>query len=131
MRMPIVPVAVAGLAALGVSGCGHSTQACGVADYGGRATSGYTTPQQALRSVLARPEQGPSATGWKLNGRSAHAATFTSGNDSVDVVQNKVGKWNVGGLTTCRLPACNTKLITGYTRDGSWWTGRLLRQWGS
>ena len=34
--------------------------------------------------------------------RSAHAASFTSGNDSVDVVQNKAGKWNVGGVTACK-----------------------------
>ena len=102
MRAPIVAVAAACLTALGVSGCGQSTQTCAVADYGGGGTSGYKTPQQALQSVLARQEQGLSATGWKLTGRSAHAAIFTSGNDSVDVVQSKVGKWSVGGVTTCR-----------------------------
>ncbi len=75
-------------------------QTCGVADYGG-GTSGYQTPQQALQSVLAQHHPGLSATGWKLTGRSATGARFVSGNDSVDVVKNKAGKWNVGGVTTC------------------------------
>jgi len=51
--------------------------------------------------VLARHEPWLSETGWKLTGRSADAITFASGNDSVDVVKNKAGKWNVGGVTAC------------------------------
>lgn len=33
--------------------------------------------------------------------RSTHAASFTSGNNSVDVVQNQAGNWIVGGVTAC------------------------------
>jgi len=102
MRAPITAVAAACLAAVCVSGCGQPAQTCAVADYGGGGTSGYQTPQQALQSVLARHEQWLSATGWKMTERSPHAASFTSGNDSVDVVQNKAGKWNVGGVTACK-----------------------------
>jgi hypothetical protein len=100
MRVPIIAVAAACLTAAGVSGCGQTSQTCSVADYAG-GTSGYQTPQQALQSVLAQHEQWPSATGWKITERSAHAASFASGNDSVDVVQNKAGKWIVGGVTAC------------------------------
>ena len=102
MRAPITAVAAACLAAVGVSGCGQPAQTCAIADYGGGGTSGYQTPQQALQSVLARHEQWLSATGWKMTEHSAHAASFTSGNNSVDVVQNKAGKWNVGGVTACK-----------------------------
>ena len=52
--------------------------------------------------MLAQHEPWLSETGWKLAGRSADAATFVSGNDSVDVVKNKAGKWNVGGVTACK-----------------------------
>jgi len=101
MRVRIsAAVVVACLATAGVSGCTQPTQTCAVADYGG-GTSGYQTPQQALQSVLAQPEPGLKQTGWKLTGRSATAATFVSGNDSVDVVKNKAGTWNVGGVTVC------------------------------
>jgi hypothetical protein len=100
MRVRIAAVVLACLAAAGVSGCTQPTETCGVADYGG-GTSGYQTPQRALRSVLAQHHPGLSATGWKLTGRSATGAGFVSGNDSVDVVKNKAGKWNVGGVTTC------------------------------
>lgn len=101
MRVRIAAVVLACLAAAGVSGCTQPTETCGVADYGGGGTSGYQTPQQALQSVLAQHNPGLSATGWKLTGRSATGARFVSGNDSVDVVKNKAGKWNVGGVTTC------------------------------
>jgi hypothetical protein len=103
MRAPIIAVATAAcLTALCVSGCGQQSQTCAVADYGGGGTSGYQTPQRALQSVLAQHVQWLSAAGWKMTERSTHAASFTSGNDSVDVVRNKAGKWNVGGVTACR-----------------------------
>jgi len=51
--------------------------------------------------VLAQNHQGLSATGWKLTERSANGARFVSGDDSVDLVRNKAGQWNVGGVTTC------------------------------
>jgi hypothetical protein len=102
MRAAIAAVAVVSLGAVGVSGCGQSGQTCAVQDYGGGGTSGYQTPQQALQSVLAQHDQWLSLTGWKMAERGAHAATFTSGNDSVDVVQNKAGEWNVGGVTACK-----------------------------
>ena len=95
-------VVVACLAAAGLSGCAQPTETCAVADYGGGGTSGYQTPQQALQSVLARHEPWLPATGWKLTERSASAARFASGNDSVDVVRNEAGKWNVGGVTACK-----------------------------
>jgi hypothetical protein len=96
------PVVVACLAVAGVGGCAQPTETCAVADYGGGGTSGHQTPQQALQSVLAQHQQWLSATGWKLTGRGADAASFVSGNDSVDVVKNKAGKWNVGGVTACK-----------------------------
>ena len=102
MRVSIAAAAVACLAAGGVSGCTQPTETCAVADYGGGSTTGYQTPQQALQSVLTGHQQWLSATGWKLAGHSAGAATFVSGNDSVDVVKNKAGKWNVGGVTACK-----------------------------
>ena len=92
---------VACLAAAGVSGCTQPTETCAVADYAGGGTSGYQTPQQALQSVLAEHKPWLSETGWKLTERSASAAAFVSGNDRVDVVKNKAGKWNVGGVTAC------------------------------
>jgi hypothetical protein len=101
MRVRITAAVVACLAAAGVSGCTQPTETCIVADYAGGGTSGYQTPQQALRSVLAQHQPGLPETGWKLTGRSAGAATFVSGKDSVDVVKNKAGKWNVGGVTRC------------------------------
>ncbi len=102
MRVWITAAVVACLAIADVSGCTQPTQTCVIADYGGAATSGYQTPQQALQSVLARHEQWLSETGWKLTERTASAATFVSGNDRVDVVKNKAGKWNVGGVTACK-----------------------------
>jgi len=68
---------------------------------GGGGTSGYPTPKQALQSVLAGHEPWLSETGWKLTGRSAEAVAFASGDDSVDVVKNKAGKWNVRAVTAC------------------------------
>ena len=93
-------VVVACLAAPGVSSCTQSTETCAVADYGG-GTSGYQTPQQALRSVLAQHEPSLKQTGWKLAERGAGADSFASGDDRVDVVKNKAGTWNVGGVTVC------------------------------
>lgn len=93
---------VACLVVVGASGCAQPGETCAVKDYGGGDTSGYQTPQQALQSVLARHEQWLSATGWKLTGQSAGGATFVSGNDSVDVVKNKAGEWNVAGVTACQ-----------------------------
>jgi hypothetical protein len=101
MRVRTNAVVFACLAAVGLSGCTQPTETCGVADYGGGGTSGYPTPQQALRSVLAQHQPGLSATGWKLTERSANGARFVSGDDSVDIVRNKAGRWNVGGVTTC------------------------------
>jgi len=100
MRVRTNAVVLACLAAVGLSGCTQPTETCGVADYGG-GTSGYQTPQQALQSVLTQNHQGLSATGWKLTERSANGARFVSGDDSVDLVRNKAGQWNVAGVTTC------------------------------
>ena len=102
MPARITTAVVACLAVTGVSGCAQPAQTCAVADYGGGGTSGYQRPQQALQSVLARHEPWLSATRWKLTERSASAASFVSGNDSVDVVKNKAGKCNVGGVTACK-----------------------------
>ena len=102
MRVRITAALVACLAAADVSGCTQPAETCAVADYGGGGTSGYQSPQQALQSVLARHQPWLSATGWKLTERSVDAASFVSGNDSVDVVKNKAGKWNVGGVTACK-----------------------------
>jgi len=102
MRVGIAAAVVVCLAAGAVSGCTQPTETCAVADYGGGSMNGYQTPQQALQSVLAQHEPWLSATGWKLAGRSDGAATFVAGNDSVDVVKNKAGKWNVGGVTACK-----------------------------
>jgi hypothetical protein len=101
MRVRITAAVVACLAAAGVSGCTQPAKTCVVADYAGGGTSGYQTPQQALRSVLAQHRPGLSETGWKPAGRGADAVSFVSGNDSVDVVRNKAGQWNVGGVTEC------------------------------
>jgi hypothetical protein len=102
MRVPITATLAACLAAAGVSGCTQPAQTCAVVDYGGGGTSGYQTPQQALQPVLARHQPWLSATGWKLTERTADAASFVSSNDSIDVVKNKAGKWNVGGVTACK-----------------------------
>jgi len=98
MRVRITVAVVACLAVAGMSGCTQPTETCAVADYGGGGTSGYQTP---LQSVLAQHKPWLSEKGWKLTERSASAAAFVSGNDSVDVVKNKAGKWNVGGVTAC------------------------------
>jgi len=101
MRVRIAAGVVACLALLGgVGGCAQPGETCAVSDYGG-GTGGYQTPQQALQSVLAQHQQWLSETGWKLAGRNAQAATFVSGNDRVDVVKNKAGRWMVGGVTAC------------------------------
>ena len=102
MRARITTAVVACLVVAGVGGCAQPTQTCLVADYGGEGTNGYQTPQQALQSVLAQHQPGLAAAGWKLTGRGADAVSFVSGNDSVDVVKNKAGQWNVGGVTACQ-----------------------------
>ena len=102
MRARITAAAIACLTAAGLSGCTQPTETCAVADYGGGGANSYQMPQQALQSVLAQHQPWLSATGWKLTGRNADAATFVSGNDRVDVVKNKAGKWNVGGVTACK-----------------------------
>jgi hypothetical protein len=101
MRLRIA-AAVTCLAILGVSGCAQSGGPCSVKDMVAGGTGGYRTPQQALQSELALHDQWLSETGWKLAGQSAGGATFVSGNDSVDVVKNKAGQWNVGGVKACR-----------------------------
>lgn len=98
----IIAVTVACLAVVGVSGCAQPDVTCAVKDYGGAGASDYQTPQQALQSVLARHEQWLSATGWKLTNGSVSGATFVASNDRVDVVKNKAGRWNVGGVTACK-----------------------------
>ena len=100
MRVRVVVAVIACLAAAGVSGCGHDVS-CDVADYGAGGASGYQTPQQALNSALAQRMQWLSATGWVLKEKTAHAATFTSGDDTVDVVKTAAGTWIVGGVTAC------------------------------
>lgn len=102
MRISSIAVAAVCLSAFGVSGCGQSYQACRAEDYGSGDTGGYQTAQQALQSVLARHEQWLATTGWKVTDRGPQAVSFTSGNDRVDVVRNKAGKWNVGGVTACQ-----------------------------
>jgi hypothetical protein len=103
MRAAIIRVAMAAclMAGLGVSGCGQPSQTCNVADYAGGDTGGYQTPQAALQSVLAQHVRWLSTAGWKMTERSTHVARFSSGNDSVDVVQNQAGNWTVGGVTAC------------------------------
>jgi len=101
MRVRIAAAVLACLATAGVSGCTQPSETCAVADYGG-GTGGYQTPQEALQSVLAGHQQWLSETGWKLAGRNAEAASFVSGNDRVDVVKNKAGRWMVGGVTACK-----------------------------
>ena len=100
MRVRSTVAVVACLAAVGVSGCSQHTHTCAVSDYA-EGTGGYQTPQQALQSVLARPQPGLSRTGWKIGGRGASAVEFVSGDDSVDVVKNKAGRWVVGAVTVC------------------------------
>jgi hypothetical protein len=97
--MRIAVAVIACLAVAGMSGCVHE-KSCGVADHGGGGT-GYQTAQQALNSVLAQHDQGLSATGWVAKDKSAGGETFTSGNDSVDVVKTPTGKWVVAAVTTC------------------------------
>ncbi len=98
--MRVAAAVLACLAVAVVSGCGQRTMTCGVRDMSG-AGPGYQTPRQALDSVLAQHEQWLSTTGWVTKGDGAGAVTFTAGNDSVDVVKNKAGKWVVGGVTAC------------------------------
>lgn len=52
--------------------------------------------------MLAQHVPWLSTAGSKMTERGTHAASFTSGNDSVDVVQNQAGHWIVGGVTACR-----------------------------
>jgi hypothetical protein len=103
MLVRVTAAVVICLTAVGVSGCTQPTETCTVTDYGGGGTSGYQTPQQALQPALAQHESGLPETGWKLTGRGVDAATFASGNDSIDIVRNKAGKWNVGGVTVCTI----------------------------
>lgn len=93
----VAVVVCVGVAGIGACGSGHS---CRVADYGGGA-EGFTTPYQALRSVLAVHPKWLSAQGWGVAGRTAHAVTFRSGNDSADVVKVSDG-WIVGEVTACQ-----------------------------
>jgi hypothetical protein len=103
MLARVTVAAVICLAVAGVSGCTQPTRTCSVTDYSGGGTSGYQTPRQALQSALTQHEPPLPETGWTLTGRGADAATFASGNDSIDLVRNKAGKWNVGGATVCTL----------------------------
>ena len=100
MDVRIAAAVIGCLVVTGLSGCGHD-EACAVADYGGSA-GGYQTPQQALNSVLTQHVQWLSTSGWVLKGKSAHGATFASGNDTVDVVKTAAGQWIVGGVTACQ-----------------------------
>ena len=102
MRRDIIVLAAACLATAAIvstNGCSGSGTACAVADLNGRG-SGYQTPENALRSILKAEPRLPTA-GWKLTGRSTYGASFVSGDDSVDIVKNKGGKWVVGGYTVC------------------------------
>jgi hypothetical protein len=64
--------------------------------------SGCQTPRHALQSPLAQHDPWLSAAGWQVTKYDASGATFTSGNDTVDLVQNKAAKWSVGGVTGCK-----------------------------
>jgi hypothetical protein len=88
--------------AVWVSGCSSGGQMCSVADYGVAGQGHFTSPRQALRSVLARHPQWLSTSGWVVAGHSTREVTFRSGNDSVDTVRVHGGRWNVGGVTACR-----------------------------
>jgi hypothetical protein len=98
--MHVAAAVLSCLAVAGVSGCGQQGSACGVQDSNGEGP-GYQTPRQALDSVLALHEQWLSVTGWVPKDRSPAGVTFTAGNDSVDVLKNKAGRWVVGGVTAC------------------------------
>ncbi len=100
MRIRVAAAVIICLAAAGVSGCGQKTQTCGVQDMTGTGP-GYQTARQALDSELARHDQWLSATGWVVKDQSAGGVTFTSGDDSVDVLKNKAGRWVVAGVTAC------------------------------
>ena len=103
MDVRIAAAVIGCLAVTGLSGCGHGgTETCAVADYGGGSAGGYQTPQQALNSVLTQHVQWLSTSGWVLKGKSAHGATFASGNDTVDVVKTAAGQWIAGGVTACQ-----------------------------
>jgi len=94
-------VAVAAcLGAVCALGCGGQT--CSVADYGSAGHGHFATARRALGSVLATHPQWLSTHGWVVAGHSAHAVTFRSGNDSVDVVRASGGGWDIGGVTACR-----------------------------
>ena len=60
----------------------------------------YPTPRAALQSVLAEHIQWLSASGWTERS-STGDVTFTSGTDSVDVVQAG-RRWTVGAVTACQ-----------------------------
>ena len=98
MRARIAVAVIACLAVTGVSGC-TDEESCGVTDYAGGGT-GYRTAQEALNSVLAQHPQGLSATGWGAKDKSAGGVTFTSGDDSVDVLKT-LWTWVVAGVTAC------------------------------
>jgi hypothetical protein len=101
MRVTGTAAAIACLGVLGVSACSHG-QSCSVADYGGAGAGGFTTPQQALRSVLATHPKWLSDHAWVEAEHTAHGVTFRSGNDSVDVVKATGGGWIIGGVTACQ-----------------------------
>ncbi len=100
MRVRVAAAVIVCLAAAGVSGCGQESHACGVQDMTGGGP-GYQTARQALNSELARHDQWLSATGWVAKDQSANGVTFASGDDSVDVLKNKAGRWVVAGVTAC------------------------------
>lgn len=100
MRRAVTAAMIACAGIVGVTACG-SGQSCSVADYGGGA-DGFATPYQALRSVLATHPKWLSAHGWVVAGSTAHAVTYRSGTDSVDVVKISGGSWIVGGVTACQ-----------------------------
>jgi hypothetical protein len=100
MRGAATAAVIVCVGTLGISACG-SGQSCSVAD-NGRGASGFATPYQALRSVLARHPKWLSAHGWVVARRTGHAVTFRAGNDSVDVVKVLGDVWIVGGVTACQ-----------------------------
>ena len=102
MRVGAAAAAMACLAMAGISGCGSSGQSCSIADYGGAGAGGFTTPEQALRSVLATHPKWLSVHGYVVDERTAHGVTFRSGDDRVDVVKSSRGRWVVGGVTACQ-----------------------------
>lgn len=100
MRARIAVAVIACLAVTGANGC-TDEESCGVTDYADGGT-GYRTAQEALNSVLAQHPQGLSATGWGAKDKSAGGVTFTSGDDSVDVLKTPAGTWVVAGVTACQ-----------------------------